>query len=385
MFTWGNNSDFNAIFFKTVGNDLIATMIFNMYYPILEWAMYYAMRILYRILDRGCCSCSCSYYTTKSTSIKEYQDIYSGPSYYIHYKYSTVLNVVFVSFMFGFGMPMFFIIGCGSMAILYFIEKSMLYYSYMQPPMYDQRLNDSVLNKMKYAPCFFLAFGYWMAASKQLLSNDYLFHVTRGSETLRSDHTMEDVFTKEGWTCPSWPLLAFFFFTLFCLWFGRFIMPCFEKCCPKIKLSDFQVDQPIDNYFASVDQEDREWSVKEEENARENLRNLRILEDDQWEKFKNTPETTGSTLQGVHSYDILANPLYADRFQYVSAAIPNRTDFIIDDDEDEGNDAIQSDIVKAVLNLAFYSEQAMKNFSFDPTKFNAQLKGEAPFSKRVNE
>lgn len=77
----------------------------------------------------------------------------------------------------------------------------------------------------------------------------------------------------------------------------------------------------------------------------------------------------------MHSYDILANPLYADRFQYVNAAIPNRTDFIIDDDEDEGNDAIQSDIVKAVLNLAFYSEEAMKNFSFDPQLFNLQIKG----------
>lgn len=287
MFTWGNNSDFNAIFFKTVGNDLIATMIANMYYPILEWAAYYGMRILFRVLDRGCCSCSV--YTTHATSIKEYQDVYSGPSYYIHYKYSTVLNVVFVSFMFGFGIPVFFIIGAGSMAILYFIEKSMLYYSYMQPPMYDQRLNDSVLSKMKYAPCFFLAFGYWMAANNQLLSNEYLYPVEHASDTRLTDHTMGDIFTARGWACPYWPLIVFFFFTILLCWFGRFLMPCLEKCCPKIKLSDFQVDQPIDNYFASIDEEDRAWSVKEEENARENLRNLKILENEQWEKFKNTP------------------------------------------------------------------------------------------------
>jgi len=48
--------------------------------------------------------------------------------------------------------------------------------------------------------------------------------------------------------------------------------------------------------------------------------------------------TSGKTLQGVHSYDILANPLYLDDFQYVTAAEENRADVIIDDDLDEGND-----------------------------------------------
>jgi hypothetical protein len=66
----------------------------------------------------------------------------------------------------------------------------------------------------------------------------------------------------------------------------------------------------------------------------------------------------------------------------VSAAIPDRCDFIIDDDSDEDNDAVQSDIVKAVLNLAFYSETKIKNFSFDTKKFSKQLKGLELFSKR---
>ena len=43
-------------------------------------------------------------------------------------------------------------------------------------------------------------------------------------------------------------------------------------------------------------------------------------------------------LQGVHSYDILANPLYLDDFQYFSADMEDREKYIIDDDEDEDND-----------------------------------------------
>lgn len=85
--------------------------------------------------------------------------------------------------------------------------------------------------------------------------------------------------------------------------------------------------------------------------------------------------TKGSTLQGVHSYDMLANPLYSDAFQYVSAAVPNRADYIIDDDNDEGNDCVQSDLVRAVLNLAYMTEEKAKNFKFNQKSFSQQLAG----------
>ena len=76
-------------------------------------------------------------------------------------------------------------------------------------------------------------------------------------------------------------------------------------------------------------------------------------------------QTIGRTLQGCHSYDILANPLYFDDFQYVSASLENRKAYIIDDDSDEENDAVQSDIVRVALNLAYMKEDEAKNFKFD--------------------
>ena len=86
-------------------------------------------------------------------------------------------------------------------------------------------------------------------------------------------------------------------------------------------------------------------------------------------------ETFGRTLQGCHSYDILANPLYFDDFQYVSASLENRKNYIIDDDEDEDNDAVQSDIVRFALNLAYMNEQEAQNFKFDQADvFAMQIK-----------
>jgi hypothetical protein len=49
--------------------------------------------------------------------------------------------------------------------------------------------------------------------------------------------------------------------------------------------------------------------------------------------------------------------LYIDDFQYFSSDLPDRSKYIIDDDEDEGNDMAQSDLVRMVLNLAFLTTE----------------------------
>ena len=49
----------------------------------------------------------------------------------------------------------------------------------------------------------------------------------------------------------------------------------------------------------------------------------------------------------------------------MSASLENRDNYIIDDDDDEGNDAVQSDIVRFALNLAYMNEQEAREFKFD--------------------
>lgn len=64
----------------------------------------------------------------------------------MHYKYSTILNVSFVTFMYGFGLPMLFPVAIFTIFVLYLVEKTMLYYSYQSPPMYDEKTFNMVLN-----------------------------------------------------------------------------------------------------------------------------------------------------------------------------------------------------------------------------------------------
>ena len=170
-FNKGSFGDFNSQFFKTIGNTLISTMIFNSIYPLIEAIGYWAMRIVFRWKDRGF---GCDKYKTKATSIQAYQNLYQGPIYMMHYKYSTVLNVCFVTMMYGFGLPILFPVAILAMFILYMVEKTMLYYAYKRPPMYNETLSEMVIRIMQLAPVFYVMFGYWMCSSKQLLSNDNL-------------------------------------------------------------------------------------------------------------------------------------------------------------------------------------------------------------------
>lgn len=64
----------------------------------------------------------------------------------------------------------------------------------------------------------------------------------------------------------------------------------------------------------------------------------------------------------LHSYDILKNPYYVSRFQYVSAAEIDRSKMIIDSDSEDGNDCAQSDLCRICLNLAFLPEDEGRAF-----------------------
>jgi hypothetical protein len=141
IFSFGLNgpiSDFNSEWFRTTGTFMVQTMIFNAYYPILEFFMYYMMRWFYRVMDSGIKN---DQMKTKTTSIQAYIDVRAGPEYLMHFKYSAILNSVFVTFMFGFGIPILFPICAATLFITYIIEQGSFYYSYKLPPMYDELLS----------------------------------------------------------------------------------------------------------------------------------------------------------------------------------------------------------------------------------------------------
>jgi hypothetical protein len=55
-------------------------------------------------------------------------------------------------------------------------------------------------------------------------------------------------------------------------------------------------------------------------------------------------------------------------FQYYSADLPGRDDYIFDDDDDDENNSSQSDLVRLVLNLAYFSDYKISKIEFTSEK-----------------
>lgn len=68
------------------------------------------------------------------------------------------------------------------------------------------------------------------------------------------------------------PLLCMFWLFLFIAMFRKPLISFLSKTFPNaVAVGDIDVNEDIDNYFRCIDDNDRNWSIKEEENARKNL------------------------------------------------------------------------------------------------------------------
>jgi len=93
------------------------------------------------------------------------------------------------------------------------------------------------------------------------------------------NHSFAIVFHSDGWKAPLWPLLVALISILIINCFSRLVLSCAGKILPMLIIGDLQIDEDIDNFWASLDDEDRNWSKKEEEYSREEL-GFKVLTDE---------------------------------------------------------------------------------------------------------
>lgn len=132
----GIYQDFNAEWFEDVGHIICSTMMFNVWMPPIEFAIFWLLRYAFRAWDQRSLIVD-DLKRSHSLSIEQFVGLYSGAVFYIHYKYAFILTVVFVTFTFGAGMPVLFPIALFSLLSLYVTERLAMAYAYRQPPNYD--------------------------------------------------------------------------------------------------------------------------------------------------------------------------------------------------------------------------------------------------------
>jgi len=171
----GSYVDLTENWYLNIGPSLVSAMLINSVYIYLDFGISYGTKTLFRCLDKKCKCCSKwegedvdedtgekrKYSHSKATTLAQYVQLYSGPNHLMHFKYATVLNTVYVTFMFGAALPILFPIAMFTFFNMYVCERVLLAYYYPKPPTYDDELNRLALVTTKWAPIFLICFGFW--------------------------------------------------------------------------------------------------------------------------------------------------------------------------------------------------------------------------------
>lgn len=99
--------DYMPNWYAEVGAKIVDTMLINSILPYVGLVTGFLIPKVKRLLDSKFTG---NPYITKKTSMSAYKDLYSGQDYVIHFKYSGVLNIVYITMMYGMGMPILFVL-----------------------------------------------------------------------------------------------------------------------------------------------------------------------------------------------------------------------------------------------------------------------------------
>ena len=138
--------------------------------PFVDLGSTITMYALKKAIDRG--KVKCRKDMTGSKSLRAYIEVLTGPNFLINERYASTLNVVFVCFMYGTGLPILYWFALIFCLTKYFCDKFLLIQMYRKPPMLDDALHNRTLRVFNWVVVIFALNSYWMLSNKQLFGND---------------------------------------------------------------------------------------------------------------------------------------------------------------------------------------------------------------------
>ena len=179
--------------------------------------------------------------------------------------------------------------------------------------------------------------GYWMLSNKQIFESE-LNSIDTVTSDMLTGHTLKTIFVLDH----AFPMVVIAFVSLVLILFSKIFSTAMSKWGYVISKQEIVVDENLPNFFEAVTLSESEWIIAENKNLRE-IYGFNMMQREIETKLDSLPEGH-KYIRGVAWYQILANPVYARDFCFIEAYVPNRSDYIVDGDDDETNDCEQSDM-----------------------------------------
>lgn len=120
--------DFTIGWFTQIGGSITQTLLIQAFMPWIEIGIALFRKWISRSLDsRKCCPRG---EKTKKITNQQYIDLYSGPEYMMHFRYSAQMVMIYVAMMYGLFMPIIFFIALIGIFNMYVVERLALCYYY---------------------------------------------------------------------------------------------------------------------------------------------------------------------------------------------------------------------------------------------------------------
>jgi len=82
-----------------------------------------------------------------------------------------MLVIVWVTFLFGPGLPILFPIALFGLIVLYTTNRLSLAYLCRQPPTYDEKMNSTTVSLLRVPPFLYVVMGAWVYSNQQTFYN----------------------------------------------------------------------------------------------------------------------------------------------------------------------------------------------------------------------
>jgi len=162
FFFQGKYYDYSEQWYSEVGGKIVQTMFINAI--IIPWTGLISAKLVPAIKRR--LDGKGDPYKTKKTSMGALKALYAGGDYVIHFKYSGMLNIAYITMMYGMGMPMLFPLACLNYWNQYCAERLVVAYHMKAPAALDDKLTVNCIRKLRFAPMLFLLNGAWMLGNQ---------------------------------------------------------------------------------------------------------------------------------------------------------------------------------------------------------------------------
>lgn len=261
----------------------------------------------------------------------------------MHFKYATILNTIYVTFMYGYALPMLFPIAAFTFLNIYIAERYLITYFYQKPPVYDEKLNSAAIGTLKWAPLTMMLFGQWIMSNKQIFNNTVEPKEYANGPTV-TDHSGSIAVDQ---SLPLFIMACILFVGTF---FNDTFLKCFKRCGCASEEEEDDVDEKLGTYFECVSSRDRKrWLTEEVYNFRK--LGIKTMSNETQELIRTT-HGKRKLLKNAPNYEILANIKYISAFQFTPI-----------DTRDTEEEQIVSDLVTRILFMG-YTQERFKNFSF---------------------